>query len=151
MSAVASPPSGVRVFLSYDVENDGDLCDRLCEQAQKGGSGFTVASRSQSGQVTERWLEEMRRRVRCADEVIVICGERTADSDRMNAELAAAMEEHKPTLLLWGRRERMCTMPFGVGRNACMYTWTWDVLVRQVAQAIRDAKPLEIPAHLKRA
>jgi Thoeris protein ThsB, TIR-like domain len=151
MSTVPSAPTGVRVFLSYDVEHDGDLCERLCEQAQKGGSGFSVASRSHPGEVTERWLQDMQRRIRCVDEVIVICGEHTDQSDRMNAELAATLEEKKPYLLLWGRRERMCTMPFGAGRNACMYTWTWDVLVRQVTQAIRDAKPLEVPAHMKRA
>jgi TIR domain len=151
MTAVTSAPSGVRVFLSYDVEHDGDLCERLCEQSHKGGSGFFVASQSDGGEMTERWHQEMERRVRLADEVIVICGEHTSQSDRMNAELAAAREENKPCLLLWGRRDRMCTMPFGVGRTACMYTWTWDVLVRQVAQAIRDARPLEVPEHMKRA
>ena len=143
-------PAGVRVFLSFDVEYDGDLGDRLFEQAQRGGSGFHVAARSEAGAMTGRWHDGVRRRVRAADEVIVICGEHTAESDRMHVELRIAQEEQKPCLLLWGRRERMCSMPVGVARTACMYTWTWETLVHRVAQTLRDARPLEVPENCKR-
>jgi hypothetical protein len=146
-----SEPTGVRVFLSFDVEHDTDLGDRLSEQSRKGGSGFHVASRSQNGEMTDRWQEGVRRRVREADEMIVICGEHTAASDRVNTELRIAQEEQKPYLLIWGRRERMCSMPIGLKRTACMYTWTWETLVNQVAQTLRDARPLEIPDNCKRS
>ena len=151
MSESMSQPSGVRVFLSFDVEHDTDLGDRLSEQSQKGGSGFHVASRSEVGEVTDRWCEGVRRRVRDSDEVIVICGEHTAASDRVNTEVRIAQEEQKPYLLLWGRRERMCSMPVGVKRTACMYTWTWETLIHQVAQTLRDARPIEIPANCRRS
>jgi hypothetical protein len=134
------------VFLSFD----GDLGDRLAAHSQRGGSGFSVAGRSESGAITERWQATVRRRVREADEVIVICGEHTATSDRMNAEMRIALEEEKPCLLLWGRRGRMCSMPIGVKRMACMYSWTWEILVYQVAQTLRDSRPLEIPEGLRR-
>jgi hypothetical protein len=143
-------PSGVRVFVSFDVDHDTDLGNRLSDQSQRGGSGFAVASRSEPGEMTDRWLAGVRRRVRDADEVIVICGEHTADSQRMNTELRIAQEEQKPYLLLWGRRERMCSMPLGVKRSACMYSWTWETLVFQVGQTLRDARPLEIPEGCKR-
>jgi len=143
-------PAGVRVFLSFDLEYDTDLGDRLSAQSQRGGSGFHVAARSESGAMTDRWHDGVRRRVRAADEVIVICGEHTAESDRMHAELRIALEEQKPCLLLWGRRERMCSMPIGVARTACMYTWTWETLVHRVAQTLRDARPLEVPENCKR-
>ena len=145
-----SEPSGARVFLSFDVDHDSDLGDRLSEQSRRGGSGFHVVSRSEGGAMTDRWHEGARRRLRDADEVIVICGEHTAGSDRVNAELRIAQEEQKPYLLIWGRRERMCSMPVGLKRTACMYAWTWETLVNQVAQTLRDARPLEIPDSYKR-
>jgi hypothetical protein len=137
--------------MSFDVDHDTDLGDRLSAHSERGGSGFSVASRSEPGAMTDRWQAGLRRRMREADEVIVICGEHTAESERMNTELRIALEESKPCLLLWGRRGRMCSMPIGVKRTACMYTWTWEVLVYQVAQTLRDARPLEIPEGLKRS
>ena len=142
--------TSVRVFLSYDVEHDQDLGARLSDQSQRGGSGFCVESRSESGAMTDRWQAGVRRRMRNADEIVVICGEHTAASERMHTELLIAQEEQKPFLLLWGRRERMCSMPVGVKRTACMYTWTWETVVHLVAQTLRDARPLEIPENCKR-
>lgn len=138
------------MFVCFDVEHDADLGDRLSAHSERGGSGFSVAARSEPGAMTDRWHAGLRRRIRESDEVIVICGEHTAQSERMNAELRIAQEEEKPCLLLWGRRERMCSMPSGVKRTACMYSWTWEVLVFQVAQTLRDARPLEIPEGLRR-
>ena len=145
-----SGPSGIPIFLSFDIDHDADLGDRLSKQSQRGGSGFHIASRSERGAMTERWHQGVRHRVRAAQELIVICGEHTAASERMNAELRIAQEEQKPYLLLWGRRERMCSMPLGVKRTSCMYAWTWEMLVHQVAQTLRDAQPLEIPESCKR-
>jgi hypothetical protein len=142
--------NGVRVFVSFDVEHDTDLGDRLSDQASRGGSGFSVSSRSEPGVMTDRWRAGLRRRVRDAHEMIVICGEHTAASERMHTELLTAQEEQKPYLLLWGRRDRMCSMPLGVKRTACMYSWTWETLTHQVAQTLRDARPLEIPESCKR-
>lgn len=137
--------------MSFDVDHDLDLGDRLFEQAQRRGSGFRVASRSEDREMTNRWQAGVRRRVRDADAVIVICGEHTAESDRMNAELRIAQEERKPYLLLWGRRERMCSMPIGVKRTACMYIWTRETLMHLVAQTLREARPLEVPENCKRS
>ena len=100
--------------------------------------------------MTDRWHAGVRRRVRAADEIIVICGEHTASSERMNAELRIAQEEHKPYLLLWGRRERMCSMPVAVKRTASMYSWTRETLAHLIAQTLRDARPPEIPEDCRR-
>lgn len=142
---------GVRVHLSFDVEHDADLSDLLAVQSLRGGSGFEVVSRSSPGVMSERWERDTRRRIRDADEVIVICGEHSGRSDRMRAELGIVREEEKPYFLLWGRREQMCSMPVGVDRTACMYSWTWETLVKQVIQTLRDARPLDIPENCKRA
>ncbi|MGH0030789.1 MAG: hypothetical protein ACQGVC_13420 [Myxococcota bacterium] len=84
------------------------------------------------------------------DVVVVICGEHTAASPRMNAELRLAQEEGKPHLLLWGRRERMCSMPAAASRSDSMYSWTWDILVKQVADTLRSAQVFEVPERYKR-
>jgi hypothetical protein len=143
-------PTAVRVFLSYDMDHDTDLCDRLAEESQRRGSGFSVASRSAPGAMTDRWHAGVRRRVREADEIIVICGEHTAASERMNAELHIAREERKPFLFLWGRRERMCAMPVSSARSACMYSWSRATLLQLIAQTLKDSRPPEIPEDCKR-
>ena len=142
--------SDVQVFLSFDVDHDADLAELLSEQSQRGGSGFVLSGRSEGGDVTDRWCESVRRRIRAADEVIVLCGERTQDSLRMNSELRIAHEEKKPYFLLWGRRDRMCTMPARVTRNESMYSWTWEILLQQIAETLRNAEPLEVPERYKR-
>jgi hypothetical protein len=142
--------SEVRVFLCFDVDHDTDLGDRLCEQSRRGDSNFQVSARSEGGMPTERWCEVARRRIRESDQVIVICGEHTADSVQVNAELRIAQEEEKPYLLLWGRRDEMCTMPARVTRAGCMYSWTWEILQRQVSDTLRNARPLEVPDECKR-
>lgn len=142
--------SDVRVFLSFDVDHDVDLRNTLCDQSHRGGSGFTVSSNSETGDVTDRWSDAARRRIRDADQVIVICGEHTDQSVRVASELRIAEEEKRPHFLLWGRRELMCTMPVGAKRSGCMYSWNWETLLQQIAEARRSARPLEIPEHYKR-
>ena len=91
-----------------------------------------------------------RNRIRAADEVVLICGEHTSDSPRMAAELRIALEESKPYLLLWGRREMMCTKPIGAKSTDAMYSWTRDVLESQMSATLRNSKPPEVPESCKR-
>lgn len=142
--------SVVRVFLSFDVDHDADLCELLHEQSRRGGSGFAISAQSEAGAMTDRWGESVRRRIRDADVAIVICGEHTGDSMRMDFELRAAQEQKKPFFLLWGRRDRMCTMPARVTRAGCMYSWTWEILLQQISDTLRNAQALDLPDHYKR-
>lgn len=142
--------SRVHVFASFDLDHDGDLLERLLAQSDSGLSGFEVVGRSQPGEMTERWSERVQRQIDQADEVIVICGEHSESSVRMSAELGIAREGKKPYLLLWGRRERMCTRPVGARSEDGMYSWTWDILRAQIAATLRNAQPLVIPENCKR-
>ena len=142
--------SDVRVFMSFDVEHDADLGELLAEQSRRGGSCFQVSARSEAGMVTDRWCDAARYRIRGADQVIVICGEHTEDSVQVNSELRIVQEEKKPYFLLWGRRERMCTMPARVTRAECMYSWSWEILLQQISDTLRNARPLDVPEHYKR-
>ncbi len=113
-------------------------------------SGFEISARSEGQTMTDLWDEKVRRRICDADEVIVICGEHTAASMPMSAELRIAQEKEKPYFLLWGRRESMCTKPAGAKRDEGMYSWTWDILQNQIVTTLRQAQSLEIPEHYKR-
>jgi hypothetical protein len=88
----------VPIFMSFDLDHDQDLHDRLLEQSMKRASGFEISGRSEARTTTDLWDERLRRRICEADEVIVICGEHTAASMRVSAELRIAQEEQKPYL-----------------------------------------------------
>jgi hypothetical protein len=141
----------VRIFMSFDRDNDEDLHDLLLEQSRTQCSGFEISARSEAAAMTDRWDERVRHQISQADEVIVICGEHTASSVRVRAELRIAQEEQKPYFLLWGRRERMCTKPAGSKRDDSMYSWTWDILQDQIITTLRNARPREVAERYKRA
>ena len=140
----------VRIFISFDLDHDQDLHDQLLEQSSRQASGFEISARSEARTMSDLGDEKLRRRICEADEVIVICGEHTASSMPMSAELRVAQEKQKPYFLLWGRRESMCTKPVGAKRDEGMYSWTWDILQSQIVTTLRNAQPLEIPEQYKR-
>jgi len=127
--------SKVRIFTSFDLDHDQDLCDQLVEQSSRLNSGFEISARSEAA--AQPPDESVRRGIREADEVIVICGRHTGDSLRVSAELAIAQEEQKPYFLLWGRRESMCTRPPGARPADAMYSWTWEILRNQIVATNR--------------
>ena len=140
----------VRIFMSFDLDHDEDLHDRLLEESLSRASGFEISARSEGSTMTDLWDEKLRRRICEADEVIVICGEHTEASVRVSTELRIAQEEQKPYFLLWGRREGMCSKPVGSKRDEGMYSWTSEILQNQIVTTLRQAQPLEIPEHCKR-
>jgi len=79
----------VRIYMSYDLEHDRDLHDRLVKQARR-PAPFAIASGSEGGEMTEAWAERVRGCISESDEVVVICGEHTDESPRVSAELAIA-------------------------------------------------------------
>jgi hypothetical protein len=130
----------MNVFVSFDIENDGELYELLLAQSRSPGSGFAVLGGSERSTDTEAGSERVRRRIREADQVIVICGKHTEDSTRMSAELLIAQEEQRPYFLLWGRREIMCTKPIGAKPADGMYSWTGPVLQDQIALTLRKVR-----------
>jgi hypothetical protein len=57
----------------------------------------------------------------------------------MSTELRIAQEEQIAYVLLWGRREIMCTKPIGAKRTEGMYSWTRQILLEQITLALRKA------------
>jgi hypothetical protein len=134
--------------MSFDLDHDRDLHDRLLAQSQR--AVFAIASRSEGGEMTAAWTERVRGRIVDSDEVIVICGEYTDSSDRMRAELEIAQAEKKPYVLLWGRRESMCKKPRSARADDGMYLWTPAMLEQQLAHGIRKIREREVPESMKR-
>jgi hypothetical protein len=141
--------SDVRIYLSFDLDHDRDLHDRLVQQARR-PAPFAVASRSEAGEMTDEWTERVRSRIAEADEVVVICGEHTDESYPVSAELRIAQEQKKPYVLLWGRRDSMCKKPRSARPEDGMYLWTPSMLEHQLAQSLRQSREREVPEALKR-
>ena len=148
---LAVEPAGtrIRVFVSYDPESDGDLCDLLIDQAALAGARFEVSARS-SGRLRTDADGALRRAIRASDQVIILCGEHTECSQSVGAELRIANEEERPYLLLWGRRERMCTKPFTAKPADVMYSWTSEILEHQLLSVLRSAWTHEQLAEVNR-
>lgn len=136
-----APHAGdVHVFISFDVEHDCELYERLVAQSRAPGSGFAVLGGSERATASDARSARARRRIAQADQVIVICGEHTDESIGVFDELRSAQEEDKSYFMLWGRRDTMCTKPMGAKRTEGMYSWTRQVLQEQLALTYRKAR-----------
>jgi hypothetical protein len=142
--------TNVQVFVSFDVEHDEDLYELLLEQSTRSSSGFTVSGSSNRSLARDVWSEKVRRRIRTADQMIVICGEHTESSVLMSSELRIAQEEQIAYVLLWGRREIMCTKPIGARLTEGMYSWTRQILLEQITLALRKTDSDAAAATLRR-
>ena len=132
--------SMVNVFVSFDLDHDADLYALLLEQSASSGLGCEVSGRSEASALKDPECALLRRRIHEADQVIVICGEHTDASTGVHTELRIAREEKKPYLLLWGRRDSMCTKPAGANSSDGMYKWTSHILQDQISQTTRNAR-----------
>jgi hypothetical protein len=138
-AAEASRAGKTRVFISFDIEHDGELYELLLAQSRMPGSVFAVSGGSERLPSSDARSERAHRRIGEADQVIVICGEHTDMSTGVFTELRIAQEEKKPYFLLWGRRESMCTKPMGAKNAEGMYSWTQQILRDQLALTLRIA------------
>jgi hypothetical protein len=140
----------IRIFASFDDRHDGDLRDLLVEQSNRYGSRFEVVGMGRSGSTGGGGSQDSRAGIRDSDEVVVICGEHTDESPSVSLEIEIAREESKPYMLLWGRRDRMCTKPETALATDGMYSWTRSILESQMETTIRQAQPRVIPDSCKR-
>ena len=132
--------SKVQIFASFDIDHDQQLYEQLLTQSRTTGSGFELVGGSERATGADVGNEEVRRRIRDVDQVIVICGEHTGESTHVSAEIRIAQEEKKPYFLLWGRREIMCTKPVGAKPLEGMYSWTRQILQDQIVRTFRNAE-----------
>lgn len=132
--------SKIQVFVSFDIDHDGELFELLVAESRAPGSTFEVSSGSEPRSTTDDCRDRLRREIRESDQMIVICGEYTEASICMSSELRIAQEEKTPYFLLWGRREVMCTKPVGAKNSEGMYSWTRQILHNQIAVTLRSVR-----------
>jgi hypothetical protein len=141
----------IRIFISFDIEHDGELYDLLLAQSRTATSGFAVAGASERSIAGEVPSEKVRRQIREADQMIVLCGEHTDASTRVGSELRIAREEGTPHFLVWGRRELMCVKPVGAASGEGMFSWTRQILQDQIELIARNARAEATAEALRRS
>jgi len=140
----------IRVFVSYDLEHDEDLFDRMRGEAAGARALFEVSGRSRE-RAWDRPSDAARRGIRAADTVVFLCGEHTGDALAVGQEFRIVQEEEIPYLLVWGRRETMCTKPLGARPAEGMYAWTQEILRTQMELLLRNRRGPKHPARVPAA
>ena len=98
------------MFVSFDYDYDADLKNALVGQAKMDDSPFEIADWSIK-EASTSWKSEARGRIKRAEQVIVICGERTHIAKGVGIELDIAKDEGKPYFLLKGDPARLARNP----------------------------------------
>ncbi len=76
-----------RVFVSFDFDNDQDLKILFCGQAKHPDTPFDIADVSVKQELLGDWKAKAREKIRSAEQIVVICGERTNKASGVAAEL----------------------------------------------------------------
>lgn len=122
----------VRLFTSFDFDNDEDLRTLLVGQARNPDTPFSLADHSVKEHMTGDWEEKVRRRIRAVDQVCVLCGWYTNRATGVGIELRIAREEKKPYFLLAGRKSGTNVRPTTALPSDKLYEWTWDNLKKLI-------------------
>lgn len=122
----------IRVFVSFDFDNDRVLKDFIIGQSKNPDSPFAVTDWSMKEAAPEMsWEDEARARIARVDLVIVMVGPRTHRATGVLREVAIARELGKPMVQIIGYRDGQYTAVPGAGR---LYRWNWENL-KQLLQA----------------
>lgn len=123
-----------RVFVSFDYDHDSDLKTLLINQAKFPDSPFEVADWSIKEASTD-WKAKARKRIRAADQVIVLCGQHTGTATGVSVEVTIAQEEKIPYFLLGGRKGKTNVKPKAANSTDKVYEWTWPNLKKLIGGA----------------
>ncbi|MCP4651314.1 MAG: hypothetical protein GY853_14695 [PVC group bacterium] len=118
----------VPVYISFDYDNDSDLKVLLVGQAKNEESPFSIIDHSIKEELSGDWKAKARTRIKRAEQVIVICGQYTANAPGVNAEIKIAIEEEITYFLINGRNGKTCYKPGAAKSTDKIYDWTWPNL-----------------------
>jgi hypothetical protein len=117
-----------KVFVSYDYDHDSDIKTLLVNQARFDDSPFAIEDWSVKEHLTGNWKERVRSKLKCVDQVVVLCGERTYTAIGVSAEIELAQEVGVPYFLLKGRTDKECQKPKAAKSSDRIYKWSWSNL-----------------------
>ena len=117
----------VRVYVSFDYDNDKDLKDFVVGQSRLSNSPFEVADWSIKEEVTGNWVAEAERRIRAVDVVLVMLGKYTHSAQGVRKEVDLAVKNNKKIAQVIGHKGSTPRAVPGAGR---VYNWNWDSLQR---------------------
>jgi hypothetical protein len=117
-----------KVFVSFDFDNDSTIKMFLVNQSKLEDTPFDIWDSSVKEHMDGDWVAKVRTKIRNADIVCVLCGEKTHTAKGVAVELQIAKELGKPYFLLKGYRDAVCTKPTTATTADKMYNWTWENL-----------------------
>jgi hypothetical protein len=117
-----------KVFVSFDFDNDSDIKMLLVNQSKLEDTPFDIWDSSVKEHMDGDWEAKVKTKIRNADIVCVLCGEKTHTAKGVAIELQIAKDMRKPYFLLKGYKERACTKPTSATSSDTLYTWTWENL-----------------------
>jgi antiphage defense system Thoeris ThsB-like protein len=111
-----------RVFVSFDLDHDNDLKQRLADMSVDGRSGVDVYDWS-IRETAADWRDKLCKRIANVDSVVVLCGGFTDRSANVAAELEIACAAERPYFLLDGRPPTT-RKPAGAASADRLLAWT---------------------------
>lgn len=125
-----------KAFISFDYENDEFLRTALVGQSNHPDSPFEIVDRSVKEHLVGDWKAKVKERIRRADLVIVICGQKTHTATGVAIELEITKELKKPYFLLKGYNDKDCFLPTSADpATDVLYKWNWENLKKLIGGA----------------
>lgn len=121
-----------KVFVSFDYDNDAAIKMLLVNQAKHPDTPFDIWDSSVKEHLDGDWEAKVRRKIRDADIVCVLCGEKTHTARGVSVELRIAKEVGTPYFLLWGYSGKTCTKPTAASATDKIYKWEWEILKKLI-------------------
>ena len=100
-----------KVFVSFDYDNDTTIKMFLVNQSKHPDTPFDIHDSSIKEHIDGDWQARVRNRMRNADVVCVLCGEKTHTAKGVAIELQIAKDLGTSYFLLWGYKDKTCTKP----------------------------------------
>lgn len=120
-----------KVFVSFDFDNDQFLKESLIGQSKLADSPFEVTDGSLKEAAPEKdWEEKAKAKIKAADMVIVMLGEKTYKAPGVLKEVKMSNEAKIKICQIIGYKDKTCPKIDGAGT---LYSWTWENLKKLFA------------------
>ena len=114
----------MRVFVSFDFENDKTLKEFIIGQSKNSDSPFEVADWSMKEAAPQRdWEDEAESRIKRSDLVLVMVGPETHKAPGVLKEVEIARRNNIRIVQVIGYKDGNYTAVPNAGR---LYSWNWD-------------------------